>query len=63
MIDPRTLKVGQRVEIMITGYVGPARAKVAADGTPTRWAVLQVDGWPDNLTLREEDYVVLEVLP
>lgn len=60
MIDPTTLKPGQKVKIWMTGYVGEFIAEVT-DKVSYGWPVLRLadrSGPP----LKHEDYIVQEVI-
>jgi hypothetical protein len=66
MIDPLTLKVGEHVVTMITGFVGSTRARVVAmderrSGLPIL-EVLTPEGKPDpkwaQFKLKDGDYII-----
>lgn len=61
MIDPKTLKPGQKVRIWMTGYLNDKIAEVT-DKVSYGWPVLRLVDAPNGPLLKHEDYGVLEVL-
>lgn len=62
MIDPTTLKPGQRVRIWMTGVIGDFIAEVT-DKKSHGWAVLRLEDEPNAPLLKCEDYIPQEILP
>lgn len=61
MIDPTTIRPGQRVRIQMTGVIGEFIA-VATDKQSHGWAVLRLEDEPNTPLLKCEDYIAEEIL-
>ena len=64
-IDKRTLKVGQKVIVMITGCVESHRGTVTGHDSREGMAIVTIDdGSPtwNGAELKREDYIVVEIV-